>query len=130
MLEMILGILVAIIFSFFALQNTQPVTLHLQNYVIDNVPVYLVAITSLLIGIILSFVASLAGSISSAVAIFDKDQKIRNTQKALDKLHDKIDELESENQRLKASRNAPQFMHQSAFEKPNFFQRIRHRLSI
>ena len=124
-----LGLLLGVIFAAAALQNTQYVTLHFQNYV-TSVPLYLVAIASMLVGVIVTATIALVGALSSSLSMFGKDIHIKSTENALQRLENKIHDLEIENARLKGTKGEAHFMKQSAFDKPNVFQKIRHRLSV
>ncbi|MCR4324747.1 MAG: lipopolysaccharide assembly protein LapA domain-containing protein [Candidatus Curtissbacteria bacterium] len=127
MISLIFTLLVALVFSFFALQNTAPITLRVFGYTFTNVPLYVITIASILIGVGISSIVYLARSITDSLTIFGKNRRIRSREEEINKLHAKIDELETENSRFKAGKPAP-FI-QSSFSKPNVFQRIRGRLS-
>lgn len=129
MIGLIIGATTALLIFFFALQNSQTVNVQFLNYELNDVPLYLVAILSLLAGIILSFVISIPGSISTAVDMFSKDRKIKRTEKSLEKVTNKVKGLETENTKLKNNSRGPSFMKQSVLAKPNFLQKIRNRLS-
>jgi len=128
MIGFVFGLLVALIFSYFALQNSEPVDLRFGQYIAPNIPVYIIAIISMVTGVILSLVFSLAESLSATMTIFGKDRKIRSTENALEKLEDKMHRLEIENTALKEKGHS--FARQSVFDKPNVFQKIRNRLSV
>lgn len=129
-MSLILALVVGLGFSYLALQNTQGVTLQFQQWQITNIPVYVLVIASMLIGLFISFAISLADSIAQTMTMFSKDHKIKSTEKSLESLEGKIHQLEIENARLKTMRHEPSFMRQSMFEKPNIFQKLRHRFSI
>jgi uncharacterized integral membrane protein len=129
MIVLLATLALGLIFSYFALQNTQPVTVRLENFVFGNIPLYMVAIGSMLLGILLSLIISLTESITSAINMYGKDRKIKKTEDSLQNLETRIHELEAENARLRRNSHQPTFR-QSAFEKPNFFQKMRHRLSV
>lgn len=129
MIGLILGAITALFIFFFAFQNSQNVTVQFLNYVLNDVPLYLVVILSILAGIILSFVISIPGSISATVSMFNKDRKIKSTEKTLEKVANKVKGLEIENTKLKNNSRGPSFIKQSVLAKPNFLQKIRDRLS-
>lgn len=128
MVGLIFTLLVALIVSFFALQNTQAVDLRVFGYIFNNVPLYVIAIAFMLIGVGTSLVFYLVSSISTAMTIFGKNRKIKSTEGIVEKLQNKIDQLEAEIVSLKGSRKATPLT-QSSLAKPNAFQRIRSRLS-
>ncbi|OGD86571.1 hypothetical protein A2870_02140, partial [Candidatus Curtissbacteria bacterium RIFCSPHIGHO2_01_FULL_41_11] len=128
MIGFVFGLLVALIFSYFALQNSEPVDLRFGQYIAPNIPVYIIAIISMVTGVILSLIFSLTESLSAAMTIFGKDRKIKVAENNLATLENKMHNLEMENARLKETRHY--FARQSLFDKPNVFQRIRNRLSV
>lgn len=128
MISLVFALFIALIFSYFALQNTQPVTLRFQEYVITNIPVYIALITSMVFGVVVSLLFSLADSISNGIIMFGKDQKLRSSERIINRDNEKIRQLEAEVSKLRTA--APIPFRQSAFAKPNFFQRFRHRLSV
>lgn len=129
MFSLVIGAISAFLIFVFAFQNAQIVTVQFLNYELSEVSLYLVVILSMLAGIILSFVVSLPGSISSALDMFGKDRKIKSTEKTLEKAENKVKGLEMENTKLKNNSRGPSFMKQSVLDKPNFLQKIRGRLS-
>lgn len=129
MLSLIIGAIVALFIFFFAFQNSQTVTVQFLGYVLNNIPLYLVVMLSILAGVILSLVISIPGAISGALNMFNKDRKIKSTQKTLEKTINKVKNLETENTKLKSNSRGSSFMKQSVLAKPNFLQKIRNRLS-
>jgi hypothetical protein len=131
MLVLLLVIAFGIVFAFFSSQNTQVVTLRLNEYVISNIPVYLIATGSLLLGIFVAWIISLADSFSNLLAMFSKDFKIKRSEKNIEQMSQRIRQLEEENARIRHERPRTLPMtYQSAFAKPNFFQKLRQRLSF
>jgi len=51
MLPILLMVLLALSYSFFAVQNTQPVTIRLGELILTDVPLYLVVLGSLAVGV-------------------------------------------------------------------------------
>ncbi|HSX19118.1 MAG TPA: LapA family protein [Candidatus Saccharimonadales bacterium] len=129
MIALTLALLIGIVFSFFAIQNNQPVSLQIQNFTFTDIPLYLVTLASMLVGIVLSLIVTFADSISHAIGDFGKDREIKNASHSLEKLENKVHNLEVENARLKGNHYAPTF-EKSQFDKPNAIQRIRNRLSV
>ena len=129
MIGLILTLVIAVALSYFALQNTQPVTVRLQGYVFDGIPLFLVAMASMVIGIAVSFAISLVDSLSNAFTLLGKDHKIRETERTAEVYENKIRDLEVENERLRGKTHHD-YATQSAFSKPNVVQRLRHRLSV
>lgn len=101
-----LALLVLIVFgigvAIFATQNTQISTLNFGNYAFTNVPVYFLVLIALLLGIFISWIISLLGSISSSLTIYGKDTKLKRSSKEISDLHETIHNLELENTKLQA----------------------------
>src|ERR1043166_6586406 len=66
-----LALLIAVVFGaavgYFATQNTIPVTVRIAEYAIEEVPLYLVVIGSLLIGLFVAWILYVARSVSSSI---------------------------------------------------------------
>ncbi|MBI2264434.1 MAG: DUF1049 domain-containing protein [Armatimonadetes bacterium] len=101
MLILILGAVFGLLVAYFAVQNTAPVAIILAGYE-STVPLYFVVIGSLLIGLLLSWITSLAESLSSFFTIHGKDSAIKEARKEIGELAIRIHELELENTRLRA----------------------------
>ena len=101
-----LALLVLIVFgigvAIFATQNTQISAINLGNYTLANVPVYFLVLLALLMGIFISWIISLLGSITSSLTIYGKDTKIKKSSKEIDDLNERIHDLELENTKLQA----------------------------
>lgn len=93
-------------FAYFATQNTARISVNLFHYVIPNIPVYVVVLAALLIGILICWVISVFGSISTSLKIFGKNSKIKQSSKEIDNLNKKIHDLELENENLKGKSSA------------------------
>jgi len=93
-------------FAYFATQNTARVAISLFHYSIPNVPIYVVVLAALLIGILICWVISVFGSISTSLTIFGKNNKIKKDSKQIDDLNKKIHDLEIENANLKGKASA------------------------
>ncbi|OGE73969.1 MAG: hypothetical protein A3I07_04090 [Candidatus Doudnabacteria bacterium RIFCSPLOWO2_02_FULL_42_9] len=101
MLNIILILILGLLVTFFAIQNSAIVTIKLGNYSFDQVPQYLVIILSLILGFLISWLLSLVDFISSWFKIFGKDRKINESKIIVTDLKNKIHELEIENVQLK-----------------------------
>ena len=100
-----LALLVAVIFGaaigYFATQNTLPVTIRLADYAIEEVPLYLVIVGSLLAGLLIAWILYIARSVSSSITIHGKDAEVRKARQAAADLEHRVKDLEVENARLK-----------------------------
>lgn len=100
-----LALLVAVIFGvaigYFATQNTMPVTIRLAEYAIEEVPLYLVVLGSLLAGLLIAWILYIARAVSSSITIHGKDTEVRKARQTAADLEHRVQELEVENARLR-----------------------------
>jgi uncharacterized integral membrane protein len=100
-----LALLIAVVFGaavgYFATQNTIPVTLRIAEYAIEEVPLYLVVIGSLLIGLFVAWILYVARSVSSSLAIRGKNTEVRRARETIAELENRVHDLEVENARLR-----------------------------
>ena len=94
-----LAIFLAVIFGlgvgYFATENTTPVALRFGEFVVENVPLYLVAVGSLLAGLIIAWLFYLARTVTSMTTF----SKVRDTNTTLERgmadLDHRVRELET-----------------------------------
>ncbi len=100
-----LALLIAVVFGaavgYFATQNTIPVTIRMAEYAIEDVPLYLVVIGSLLIGLFVAWILYVARSVSSSLAIRGKNTEVRRARETIAGLEERVRDLEVENARLR-----------------------------
>lgn len=100
-----LALLVAVIFGaaigYFATQNTMPVTIRLADYAVEEVPLYLVIVGSLLVGLLIAWILYIARSVSSSITIHGKDTEVRRARQTVADLEHRVQQLEVENARLR-----------------------------
>ena|SRR3989344_1816358 len=101
MLALILLIISGAAFAFFATQNTHNTEITLASYTFDEIPMYAIVLGSLLLGILVSWVISFFGFVSSSLTILGKNRKIGEGKKEIGGLEKQIHDLELENERLK-----------------------------
>lgn len=105
-LYMMISLIILIVsgagFAYFATQNTAHVSINLFNYALVNVPIYVVVLAALLIGILICWIISVFGSISTSITIFGKNSKIKKDSQDIEALKKQVHDLELENTRLKA----------------------------
>ena len=106
MLTLVILIVTGLFVAYFATQNTQLVTLTLANSQLPGIPIYQIVIAALLLGIVMSWIMSLSGTISSSLAIFNKNRTITSNKKEAVDLHSRINQLERENEKLKDRLNS------------------------
>ena len=77
-------LLIAILFGlgigYFATENTTPVTIRLADYALEEVPLYLVVVGSLLVGLLIAWILYIARSVSARLTIYGKNQVVKKNQ--------------------------------------------------
>lgn len=104
-------ILVAIfagIFSYFATQNSTPVTVMFGPYIFPNLPLYFVILISIIATLLISGFLYILKSLSSSFKIHKKDDDLKNARNEVAELTKEIHKLELENTRLKSDIGAPE----------------------
>jgi len=102
MLSILFSVIFGLAIGYFATQNTSPVTIQLGELRIENVPLYIATIGSLILGFFIAWIFYLARTVSSTFTIYGKDQLVKRTDTAAD-LERRIRQLESENTRLRSN---------------------------
>lgn len=87
--------------SYFALQNTVPVTLKLGQYTFYGVPLFDVIIGSMLSGVLIAGAIYVVHLLSSSLTIYGKNKKIKAAETEAGELLKRVHQLELENERLK-----------------------------
>ncbi len=100
MFVLIVVIILGLIFSYFATQNTVGVTLKLNDLALQ-LPLYIIVLGSLLLGIVISWIMNLTDVFASFLTIHGKDSAIKQDRKVISNLKNKMHDLEIENARLK-----------------------------
>ena len=106
MATLIITILFGLGFTYFAIQNTGTVTLNFLSYSFSGIPTYLVVVGALLVGLLFSFIISLFKDIETGFTMRGKENKIKDYKKENVQLLKENHQLELENTRLKATKNA------------------------
>lgn len=99
-------VLFGIVVSYLAIQNTMLVSLKFPGYTLENIPLYLVILGSLLLGFLIAGVLSSINSMFSAFKIMGKNNEINSSQKEIESLKDKIHHLELEIAELKGPKSS------------------------
>lgn len=133
MLTLLFTVIIGLGLAYFATQNQLPVTLKLNESIWTSVPLYIIAVGSLLFGIFISSVIHLFNRLSSSLTIQGKNSSLRNLQQEKVKLQERIAELEKENDILQNQPDAKVNSTDHAVEEkdydrphPSIFHRIRH----
>ena len=101
MFGIILLVVAALGFGYFATQNTLIIPIILFGYHIWDVPLYIVIGVAFLFGIFLFWLISLVDSIGFVMKLRGKENTIKDSKKNVQDLTRRINELEIENARLK-----------------------------
>lgn len=102
---LILTILIGLGLIYFATQNTAAITIQLGQFILPNIPVYLIAIVSLLLGLLVAWVLNVIDWASFALTLSGKNNQLRNTQHTVEQLKQRVHDLEVENHNLRSQRN-------------------------
>ena len=102
MLSILFSVIFGLAIGYFATQNTSPVTIQLGELSVQNVPLYFVAIGSLILGFVIAWIFYLARTVSSTFTIYGKDRLVKRMETDPD-LERRIRQLESENARLRGN---------------------------
>ncbi|HEV8726173.1 MAG TPA: hypothetical protein VGW77_36635 [Candidatus Binatia bacterium] len=104
MLSILFSAIFGLAIGYFAIQNATPVTIQIGELVLQDVPIYLVAVGSLILGILISAIFFFARVVSANMTIHGRRHypmtESRETVVALER---RIHDLELENTRLAAT---------------------------
>lgn len=100
MLALILLIIFSLGVAYFATENTGVVHIMFGNYLLQNIPLYVIVIGALLLGVVVSLLISLVDRLSTTVTVHGKDSEIAKMQKSLYEVKQEKDRLELENRKL------------------------------
>lgn len=101
MLTIILLVLIGSAIAYVSYDNLMPVTLHVGQYIIPDIPLFYVIVGSLLTGLILAYLINILPSISSAFTLLGKDKEIKKNKDEVMELTKRVHQLELENEKLK-----------------------------
>lgn len=100
MFSLIIYLILAIVFGYFATQNTGLISLTLASYKIEHIPLYVALGLTLLVGLFFSWLNGLFDLFASTMKIRGKEHTIKNDKKIIHELTKKINQLELENAKL------------------------------
>ena len=93
-----LAILLAVIFGlgvgYFATENTAPVALRFGDFVVENVPLYLVAVGSLLAGLVIAWIFYITRSVTGLM-VGNKARDTSTIERSVAQLDYRVRELEA-----------------------------------
>ena len=101
MFALIVLIVFGVVLILFATQNSQIISINFAGYHLDEVPLYALILASLFLGFAVSWLMNLVGIISSGFKIRGKENTIKNANRQIVDLNKKINQLETDNERLK-----------------------------
>src|SRR5438093_9607814 len=101
MFSLIIAVLLGLAFALFATQNTGGVMVRIGGYEFANIPLYLVAVGSLLLGLFVSWIINTLDWIGNAFAMRGKESQIKQVEHSMDDLREQVHGLEVENARLR-----------------------------
>ena len=101
MLDAIFAVLLSAGIAFFAIQNKDGVAIHIASYSFKDIPLYIVVLSSLLIGLIIGWVINIIKSFIANRRIYGKDAALRETKRLVAELTKRTHQLEIENEELR-----------------------------
>ena len=103
MLVLLVAVISGIAIAYFGMQNISPVTIRLNEYVWNDVPLYLVIVGSVLVGLFMAGILYFARSVSSTLTIYGKDRAMKKTKHRVADLEQRVYELEAEKAQLEST---------------------------
>jgi uncharacterized integral membrane protein len=103
MLSILLSAIFGLAIGYFALQNAAPVTIQMGEWIFQDVPLYLVAVGSLILGILISSIFFFARVVSANMTIHGRRHHPMTENRETAALERRIHDLELENARLTAT---------------------------
>ena len=103
MLVLLVAVISGVAIAYFGMQNISPVTIRLNDYVWNDVPLYLVIVGSLFMGLFMAWILYFARSVSSTLTIYGKDRAMKKTKHTVAGLEQRVHELEVEKAGLKTT---------------------------
>jgi len=100
MFSLIIYLILAIVFGYFATQNTEPISLTIASHKIEHIPLYIALGITLLVGLLFSWLNSLFDSFAATMKIRGKEHTIKDDKKIIHELTKKINQLGLENAKL------------------------------
>ncbi len=107
MFTFILYVILALIFGYFATQNTQPVSITLLGATLSSIPLYVVLVVTLIVGLAFSWFIGLFDSIGASMKIRGKENAIKDGKNTIGELKKEINKLKIENARLSGELKRP-----------------------
>lgn len=100
MLNIIFSLLVGSMLVFISKYNFQPVSINLGYTTLENIPLFYVIVTSLLVGLVLSYLAYIVNAITNSFVLRGKDGIIKKNKAEVLELTKRVHQLEIKNEKL------------------------------
>ena len=100
MLILILSLIIGSLLVYISKYNFQPVSVNLGFTVFSGIPLFYVIVSSLVIGLVLSYLASLIQSISTSFILHGKNVEIKKNKDEVLELTKRVHQLEIKNEKL------------------------------
>lgn len=97
---LIIIIIAGTFITYASLQNTTPVAISFAGYTVSDVPLFYIALGSVLFGLILAYTSYLLRALSWETAVHTKDAAIKNMFAKISELEKTVQNLELQNQLL------------------------------
>lgn len=101
MAAIFLSVIFGLGIGYFATQNTAPVAIQMGELILEDVPLYLVVLGSLLLGLFIAWTFYVARTLSTTLAIYGRDSAIKKAKHVVADLEQRVRDLEAANARLK-----------------------------
>lgn len=108
--------------AYFAIQNTQLISITLANYPV-SLPGYLLVFGAILVGLFVAFFFNLISSFSSYFALRGKDSKISQAERTIQSLRKENIRLQIENEKLRNKEVVQK--KDTHYAPPSFIDRLR-----
>lgn len=99
---LVTAILLGILFSVFATQNTSTIPIYFGDFTLPNVPIYAAILIPLLAGALLMFIFNILKDLSQNLTIREQVDKIKNYRRDLAEATKRAHKLELENVKMKS----------------------------
>ncbi len=106
MFTFILYIILALVFGYFATQNTETISINLLGSRLSDIPLYAILGVTLVIGLAFSWFISLFGTLGAMMKLRGKENVIKDSKLAIKDLEKRINQLELQNAKLTGELNA------------------------
>lgn len=108
MLILFLAIVISIVFSIFATQNTSLITLYFYHFSLPNIPIYIVILASVLSAFVISLIVQLLKNLSSGMTISSQKSRIKVLKREQAEITKELHKMELENAKFKNELGEPQ----------------------